>query len=130
MPGITVLFGAALIGVGVVGFVQTGSQHYTALIPAGLGGVLALLGLLSFKDALHKHTMHAAALVGLLGLLGTIMGVMKLVTLLSGGEVERPAAVVSQSVTAALCAVFLALCVNSFIQAHRRRTAAADPTVV
>jgi hypothetical protein len=128
MAAITVVFGLALIAVGVAGFVATGSEHFTALIPAGLGGVLALLGALSFKDALRKHTMHAAALVGVLGFAGCVMGVPKLITYLSGGEVARPAAAISQSVTALLCLVFVGLCVNSFVQARRRRARANTPT--
>jgi hypothetical protein len=123
VAGITVVFGALLVVVGVVGFVATGSEHYTALIPAGLGGVLALLGGLSFKDHLRKHTMHAAALLGLLGFAGTVMGIPKLIKHLSGGTVERPAAAVAQSITAGLCAVFVGLCVKSFLDARRRRKA-------
>jgi hypothetical protein len=115
-----------LILVGLIGFVATGSQHATALIPAGFGLFLAMLGALSFKDRLRKHTMHAAALLGLVGFLGSgFMGFPKLLTLLGGGEVARPIAVVSQSVTAVLCAVFVGLCINSFLQARRRRAAAA-----
>jgi hypothetical protein len=49
-----------------------------------------------------------------------------LVTLLSGGEVARPKAAVSQSITAAVCAAFVALCVNSFLAARRRRKAAGQ----
>ena len=62
-------------------------------------------------------------MVGLLGFLGTVMGVPKAITLATGGTVERPAAAISQTVTAALCLVFVGLCVNSFVQARRRRRA-------
>src|SRR6516165_9147020 len=67
MAAITVVFGILLIGVGVVGFVATGSSHYTALIPAGMGLVLGILGGLSFQDRFRKHAMHLAALVGVIG---------------------------------------------------------------
>jgi hypothetical protein len=120
---VTIVFGLALIAVGVVGFVATGSEHYTALIPAVPGLLLVVLGSLAARPALRKHAMHGAAMVGLLGFLGTVMGVPKAITLATGGTVERPAAAVSQTVTAALCLVFVGLCVNSFVQARRRRRA-------
>src|SRR5262249_20397898 len=120
LPAITIVFGALLVLVGLVGFFGTGSEHPTALIPAFIGLPLALLGALSFKDRLRKHTMHGAAAVGLIGMLGA--GIPALRNLLAGASIERSAAFASQAVTAALCAVFVGLCVNSFIQARRRRS--------
>ena len=51
-----------------------------------------------------------------------LFGLMGLPALLSGSEVERPAAVVSQSIMAILMAVFVGLCVRSFIAARRARS--------
>src|SRR4051794_40853922 len=91
MAGITVITGGLLIVIGVVGFVATGSEHYTALIPSGFGVVLAVLGGLSFKEALRKHTMHAAVLVGLIGLVGcAVMAGPSLPKLLTEGKVMKP----------------------------------------
>ena len=45
--------------------------------------------------------------------------------LLGGQEVARPAAVISQSIMGALTAVFVALCVKSFIDARKARQAGA-----
>jgi hypothetical protein len=118
----TIIFGILLGLVGVVGFVGTGSAHITALIPAFMAIPFLLLGALSYQDRFRKHAMHLAAALGLVGFLVTaFMGWPKLVTLLGGGTVERPAAVWSQSITALLCGVFVGLCVNSFIQARRAR---------
>jgi hypothetical protein len=61
--------------------------------------------------------------VGLLGLLGSFRGVPLLVAWLSGGEVARPAAAVSQTLMAVACAVFVALAVRSFVTARRARAA-------
>jgi hypothetical protein len=122
VAGITVVFGGLLVIVGAIAFVATGSSHPTALIPAALGLVFALLGGLSFKEHLRKHTMHAAAALALICVVAlAIMSGPKLATLLSGGTVERPPAVIAQAVTAGLCLVFVGLCVNSFIQARRGR---------
>jgi hypothetical protein len=50
---------------------------------------------------------------------------MKLPSLLAGQEVARPAAVISQSIMGALTAVFVALCVKSFIDARKARQTGA-----
>jgi hypothetical protein len=123
MALITVVCGAVLIGIGVAGFLP--HQAATALIPAYIGAALAVLGLLSFNDRRRKHTMHAAAALGALSFAATaVMGWPKLAVKLTGGELERPAAVYSQSATALVCLVFVGLCINSFVQARRRRRAA------
>src|SRR5437660_1316301 len=69
MPGVTMVTGAVLAVIGWVVFDATGREHWTALIPAGLGVVLLALGALSFKEGLRKHTMHAAAALAALGFL-------------------------------------------------------------
>jgi hypothetical protein len=120
----TIIFGILLGLVGVVGYLGTGGEHRTALIPAYMGLPFILLGALAYRDGWRKHVMHLAAALGLIGFLVTAyLAWPGLVTLAAGGQVEHPAAVYSKSVTALLCAVFVALCVNSFIQARRRRAA-------
>jgi hypothetical protein len=102
--------------------VATGAHSVTALIPSFLGIVLGVLGVLAFKDTLRKHVMHLAALLAMLGVFaGAFMGLPKLVSMLRGVELERPAAAIEQSIMALVCAVFVGLCINSFVQARRRR---------
>ncbi|MBI1357092.1 MAG: hypothetical protein GC160_22350 [Acidobacteria bacterium] len=117
-------FGSLLIALGVGGWALTGQQSPTALIPAGFGVVLFLLGWLARKESLRMHAMHGAATVALLGLFGSAHGLMQLPALLSG-EAERPAAVIAQTVMAALCTVFVLLCVQSFVAARKARQAGA-----
>jgi hypothetical protein len=126
MANLSIVFGLLLILVGAVGFGVSYQPDkpppYTAFIPAAFGLVLAILGVLARKDSLRKHAMHAAAMVGLIGCIGAgVMAVPKLVTMLSGGEVERRNAVIAQTVMAGLCLVFVLLCVKSFVDARRRR---------
>jgi hypothetical protein len=122
MGPVSIGFGIFLMLVGVVGFLTGESHSPTALIPAGFGLVLAVLGLLALKATLRKHAMHAAAMVGLIGLIGAaVMSVPKLPALLSGGELDRPKAVIAQLVMAVACLIFVGLCVKSFIDARRRR---------
>jgi hypothetical protein len=122
VPHISVIFGLLLIALGVGGYVGTGSEHPTALIPAAFGLALALLGLVALKDRLRKHAMHLAAMVGLIGAVGG--GVMLLLPLIRGTTIERPVAYACQSAMTVLCLIFVGLCVNSFVQARRRRAAA------
>ncbi len=124
MPFVTIGFGVLLTLIGVGGYVMSGMVSWTALIPAFLGVPLVALGGLATKESLLKHAMHGAAMVGLLGLLGTASGAVKFVRMMGGAVVERPEAVKVQALVAVICAVFIVLCVNSFIQARKARAAA------
>lgn len=118
--------GVALIAVGLVGFFATGAEHVTALIPAVLGVLLVLCGILAARPNLRMHAMHAAATLALLGMLGTGRGLVQLVGWMFGGdEPARPAAAVAQGITAIICLVFLIFAIRSFIAARRNRAAGA-----
>jgi len=126
MAKITVGFGLVLIALGLGGYFGTGRESVTALIPAFLGLPLLLLGLAALKERLRKNAMHIAAIMGLLGFGGTVPGLMKLPALLTGAELERPAAVPVQAAMAVVCFVFVVLCVLSFIKARRTSAAQRD----
>lgn len=123
MGNTTIVFGVLLIVLGLAGYFATGQESATALIPAGFGIVLAVLGALSLDERRRKHMMHAAAAVGVIGFLGTARALVGFVSLLLGGDVTRPAAVVAQALMAILTAIFVGLCVRSFRQAPRARLA-------
>jgi hypothetical protein len=125
LANITLVIGIALIGLGLGGYFGTGTSSLTALIPAVFGAILALLGFMARDEAKRKVAMHIAVLIGLIGFLGSVPGLMKLPALLGGQEVARPAAVISQSIMGVLTAVFVALCVKSFIDARKGRQAGA-----
>lgn len=109
-----------------LGFTAPDNLSGTALIPAYLGAGLVVLGLLAFKEKLLKHAMHAAAMIGLIGLLAA--GIRLILSLVRKGKIEGVGGA-SLTTTTLLSAVFLALCVNSFIQARRRRRAQAGEPV-
>jgi hypothetical protein len=121
MARATIVFGIMLIALGIAGYVASGAASVTALIPAIFGAVLGLLGWMGLTERYRKHALHAAAVVGVVGFLGTLRGLLGLIDLISGAGVERPAAIVSQSVMAVLMAVFVGMCVKSFIDARRPR---------
>ena len=122
MPRITVIFSLLYIALGLGGFFLTGAVHKTALIPAAIGAVLLLLGLLGGNEKLRMHVMHAALVIGLLALLGTVSGLFKLPAAIAG-TAARPGAVFAQAATAVLSVVYLGLGVRSFIAARRARSA-------
>jgi hypothetical protein len=130
---VSVVFGLLLVALGVwgrfggdlglwepLGFTPPKPLSHTALIPAYAGAALIVLGLLAFKANLLKHAMHGAAVVGLLGLLASAG------RLIVKGY-DHGVGGTSLVLMAAVCAVFVGLCVNSFIQARRRRRAAPAP---
>ena len=131
MPVVTVVFGLLLIALGVwsywggalglwepLGFASPERLSATALIPAYVGLTLVVLGLLAFKESLLKHTMHLASMVGLLGLLAAVG------RLATTGNTKGVGGISLMTMTL-VCGVFVALCVNSFVQARRRRRSAS-----
>ena len=126
MPIVSIVVGALLGALGAWGYLQQseGERSATALIPAFVGAPLVLCGLLGLKESLLKHSMHAAAMVGLLGMLGGVANLVR-VAMKGGIDWAKPG-VQSTAAMTGLCAVFVALCVNSFVQVRRRRRAAAD----
>lgn len=119
MAGLAMGTGAILILLGIIGYGASGGASITALIPAGFGVVFTILGFVARNSSLRKHAMHGAAGLALVGLVATFSGFLKAFTLIGGGMVERPQAVVAQGVMALVCFVFLAFAVRSFVQARR-----------
>ena len=123
MANTTIGFGVAFIVLGLVSYFGTGMVSLTALIPAAFGALFVVLGLIARDPAKRRHSMHAAALLGLLAVLGSGRGLSKIGPLLAGEPVDRPNAVIAQSLMAVLGLVFVFLCIKSFIDARRNRAA-------
>jgi hypothetical protein len=126
MPTIALVIGGLLTALGVIAYTSpdllgTGKTHEpTALSPAVVGVLLMFTGLVSLvAPQMRKHAMHAAAILGLLGTLGGFMPMV-----LRKFDFSTAAVKVGLGMTV-LSAVFLALCIKSFIDARRRREALA-----
>ena len=121
MPLIAVVSGLLLIGVGAVGYALSEAAHrWTALIPAVAGLLLLLPGAVAqAKPSLRKHMMHVAAAVGLIGLV-LAGGRLAMVLVRGGGSALGLA---SLAAMALICGIFLALCIKSFRDARRNRSA-------
>ena len=64
--------------------------------------------------------MHVAVVIGLMGFIGSMAKLFK--------PDQSTAAFAGKAISAGLCAVFIALCVRSFIQARKMREAMAEET--
>jgi uncharacterized membrane protein len=115
----TLLYAVSLLVLGLGAYLGTGAQSATALIPAFLGIPILICGLVALKTGRPKVPLHIALVLGLLGVLGGAMGLAHLPALLSGSEVPRPTATVTQSFLFFLSVGYMALGVRSFIQARK-----------
>ncbi|MCX7869112.1 MAG: hypothetical protein N2322_04085 [Terrimicrobiaceae bacterium] len=121
MPASAIIIGALLNVVGLAGWILTEMKSWTALIPAILGLLLVLLGVVSLlQPGLRKHLMHAAMVVALVGLLGSGRMLMRGSDSTAGASPVRLGA---NGATTVLCVLFLGLGIRSFIQARRQRLA-------
>lgn len=120
MPGITIIFGALMIALGVGTYAAT-QTSLTALIPAAFGILFVLCGLIARKPSLRKHAMHAVAMLALIGTLS--LG--RVIPLILKGASVLQLGIAAQLIMGVLCLVLLVLCIRSFIQARRARTLAA-----
>ena len=119
MPPVAIGFGVLLIVLGVAFYFVTEMKSVTALIPAAFGLVLVVLGLLGRQERLRKHVMHAAAA---LALVGVIIPLARLWPGIQSGGFDNPNAALETALMGLLCAVFLGLCVRSFVVARRSRS--------
>lgn len=113
------LVGLILMVLGIGGYLASGMASPTALIPAGFGFVISTLGFYGRHEHTRRTAMHVAMGVALAGVLGSARGLMGLPALLTGGEVERPIAVISQSVMALVLIWYLIKGIQSFRAARR-----------
>jgi len=120
MARTTIGLGIILITLGLVGFFATGMQSVTALIPTFFGIVFLILGMIAHRESARKMTMHIAMVIALLGLIGTFSGLIKFFGLITGGEVARPAAVITQTIMALFLIYYLASGIKTFIDARKK----------
>jgi len=119
---VTLVFAVLLIALGLVGYLGTGSQHATALIPTWFGVALGVFGLLAISpnESRRKLFMHISVTVGLLGFIGgAVEAVRGYVHAKSAGLEPNQIALASKATMAGLMLVYVILCVRSFIAARR-----------
>ncbi len=124
MAKTTIIFAVLLIILGLVGFIYTGSIHYTALIPMwfgiamGIGGFLAI----SPSESRRKLFMHINVTIGLVGLLGALIEALRgYGAARSAGLEPDYIALASKLTMAGLLLIYVNVCIKSFIEARRAR---------
>ncbi|MEM1058219.1 MAG: hypothetical protein AAGK14_03145 [Verrucomicrobiota bacterium] len=127
MPRMAMIFGFALIVVGLFGFYLSAAEDnksWTALIPGIPGALMLTFGFLSRNEKMRMVFMHIAVLVGLLGFLaaGFMVGKAALT-----GEIRSELALAMQSLMFALCGGFTTLAVISFVRARSSNEPDAKP---
>lgn len=118
MTTITLAAGAVLTVLGIAGYALSGAASLTALIPALVGVLLAICGVLARQEKLRRHAIHAALAVALLGALGSLMNVVKIGQVFAG-TAQRPTAVVVSTIMFLILVAYLAVGVRSFVAARR-----------
>jgi uncharacterized membrane protein YqjE len=127
MAKLTIGFGILLVLLGIVGFVETGSSHPTALIPVGIGVLFMLFGVMANSADTKKRMlwMHISVTVALLVFLGMIPAMWD-VFRISRGAYFSPtaaAAVEDKATLGFFSLIYVLFCVRSFINARRSRLA-------
>lgn len=124
MAKVTIVFAVLLIILGLVGYLGTGSQHPTALIPTWFGLALGIFGFLAISpsESRRKIFMHISVTIGLVGFLGAgIRAVQEYVHAGAKGASPDPIAVSAQIAMAGLLLIYVILCVRSFVNARLAR---------
>jgi hypothetical protein len=127
MAKLTMVFGVILIGIGIAGFIATGSAHPTALIPSAIGLILAICGLVANTEdaSRRKLWMHIAVTVGLLSFLMTLKStydVMLLAHHAADYTRGKAIAIEEKAATCLVSLLFVAFCIRSFVIARTTRT--------
>jgi hypothetical protein len=107
----------------ISGYVLTGSEHPTALIPSGAGVLFVIFGMLAGSEDSKKRMlwMHISVTVALLLFLSLIRADVDVIRLSRGAHFEYPAAVIEKSATSLFSLLYVLFCVRSFIAARRQR---------
>ena len=124
MAKVTLVFALLLVALGLVGYLGSGHQHPTALIPFWWGLALGIFGILAISpnERRRKIFMHVNVTIGLLGFIGALVEGIR------GWGKPTPGAYVISAETsklwmAALMLIYVLLCVRSFINARRQPVA-------
>ena len=103
----SIIVGVVLVALGLIVTFASGSESVTSLIPAMLGALLVVLGLVArAKPDLARHMMHLAAAVAALAVLGSLGSLI--------GRGGTGWALFAQVGTVLLCGAFLYAAITAF----------------
>ena len=117
----TLLYGIFITSLGIVGYLATGQASKTALIPCVFGLPIVALALATwFRPRMSKPSLIAALVIALLAFAGTAKSFGSLPVLISGGDLERPAAVIVQIIMAIASLVYALIAVTKLLKKPTR----------
>ena len=118
MSNVSMFFGVVLMALGGGLYFASETRAITALIPAFFGVAFVVLGAIARNEAARKHAMHVAAMLGLIGCVFPAYRVIDAIIAGTPRDTDaKERAFYGSIAMAVLCAVFVALCVKSFIDA-------------
>ncbi len=116
----SIIAGAVLIVVGVLGSIVSDTGSVTALIPAFIGVIFVALGAVGrAKPDLNHHLMHAAAVLALVTLLASAGSAI--------GRGSTGLALFAQLASIVVTGAFLVLAIQSFRAARLARETKTEP---
>ncbi len=122
MSNLTIGLGGICIALGLIAFFGTGAASFTALIPAILGVVFIILGVIARNSVeARKQSMHGAAVLALIGIFGSFSGLVDVIMSFGGEPLIRPIAAYSRAILSVLLIGYLIAAVKSFIDARRQQ---------
>ena len=118
MAKVSLVFAVLLIVLGLGGFLGTGGEHPTALIPAWVGLAMGVFGLLAISQSERRRKlfMHINVTIGLVGFLGTVV---EMVRSMATSRDLNTTALAAKTAMAWLLLIYVMLCVRSFRAARR-----------
>ena len=118
MAKVSLVFAVLLIVLGLGGFLGTGGEHPTALIPTWIGLAMGVFGLLAISksERRRKLFMHINVTIGLVGFLGTVV---EMVRSMATSRDLNTTALAAKTAMAWLLLIYVMLCVRSFRAARR-----------
>ncbi len=120
MPAFTILFGVALMAVGIGTYAASEDKPSALLLPIIFGLVALGLGVGSVvKQDLRKHLMHAAVLLATLGVLIPVIQLVMHVVAMWQEERDRSLTLLAVLVTVAFSGAYVFAAVQSFRAARR-----------
>ena len=118
MAKVSLVFAVLLIVLGLGGFLGTGGEHPTALIPAWVGLAMGVFGLLAISQSERRRKlfMHINVTIALVGFLGTVV---EMVRSMATSRDLNTTALAAKTAMAWLLLIYVMLCVRSFRAARR-----------
>ena len=98
---VTFFYGFLITCLGIISYFATGQVSKTALIPCVFGLPVVALAIAAWlKTSMTRKSAIAATVIAILALGGTVRSLVGFITLITGGEVARPSAVIAQGIMA------------------------------